>query len=98
MCPPVLPLLGDRTATTPCLALPWTGYRFSRSLGLALITACWPLIQTVQLTYCTVSIFLLLSLLCYVASGLRHSPLGSARKSGTDHVLPHGLGAKGFSL
>ena len=42
----------DQTATTPCLALPWTGLcgrRDSRrpggcrSLGPGLLTACWPL-------------------------------------------------------
>src|SRR4029077_6377183 len=34
--------LGDRTATTPCLALPWTGSLRESVSRLALLTACWP--------------------------------------------------------
>jgi len=49
--------VGDRTTTTPCLALPWTGSWFSRSLGLALVTACWPLHPVLSnISYSTVAI------------------------------------------
>ena len=36
---------GDQTATTLCLALPWTTLAFRWSLGPGLLTACWPLVR-----------------------------------------------------